>query len=737
MWPSSKTRMGFLLGFITLLSLSAEYEGLHVKGPSGPLQVQLGDSVLLPCFVRTPVPLEELEVEWRRSDSETLVLLFQHGEERGEEPEFRNRAHFFTEEISRGNFSLFLTDVTPADAGTYRCSVHTDTEYGNTTALIQHVERLVVSGAPEAVSARVGDDVTLGCSVDSHVPPEKMEKVVWKRPDQDVIVLLYKGGEVLHDSSHERYRGRAEFFPAEIHKGNFSLRLKEVRTEDEGDFMCEVHTSLLSASTTVLLQDLEMFHISVPAVLLCLLALAVTVGLSFPVGTSLWKEPPVPSRTDKDQEENRDAGLCSREVLFHCLLVFCPNVILFIAFLLFGVTEGFFGEAMTCGVVNVVRFLLLFNLAPYLDHFPQFVQRYLKGNSVAIEYLVVSIVLYSPVFSEISSSNINTYFVGLTFGIYVFYCFYDIFFDNPTKGFWFFTYLDLFSWTLLLSLLIGSKNFDLTMYTTTLAVTCAVDLLYFLQDFSEDKKYIIWTGLLVGGYLLNVALFFYFLVGILENNKDAAGLKAGNVLLYVLTANAGFYHREELAEIPRVRNAVYLFGAAGLPCVSSVSLAAELVTKSVTGGRGTGDLRVVVLLSESLFACCWLLLQVYCYWVTKGGKIKRHLREFCGIPQSGGEEKDVQNPLDIDPVLEEDKPLIEQDFYHGAIVPREVRKLLRYDGDFLLRKEQGRSEYVLSVCWLGECHNVPTDVTTSLYQCAAEIFQVLGIHLTRPIHKDT
>uniref|UniRef100_A0AAY4DH97 Ig-like domain-containing protein n=1 Tax=Denticeps clupeoides TaxID=299321 RepID=A0AAY4DH97_9TELE len=187
-------------------------------------------------------------------------------------------------------------------------------------------------GAPEAVSARVGDDVTLGCSVDSHVPPEKMEKVVWKRPHQDVIVLLYKGGEVLHDSSHERYRGRAEFFPAEIHKGNFSLRLKEVRTEDEGDFMCEVHTSLLSASTTVLLQDLgtlacccvvcgdvveilswyflptEMFHVSVPAVLLCLLALAVTVGLSFPVGTSLWKEPPVPSRTDKDQEENRDAG---------------------------------------------------------------------------------------------------------------------------------------------------------------------------------------------------------------------------------------------------------------------------------------------------------------------------------------------------------------------------------------------------------------------------------------------
>uniref|UniRef100_A0AAY4DE81 Ig-like domain-containing protein n=1 Tax=Denticeps clupeoides TaxID=299321 RepID=A0AAY4DE81_9TELE len=110
---------------------------LQVEGPSGPLQVQLGDSVLLPCSVRTPVPLEELEVEWRRSDSETLVLLFQDGEERGEEPEFRNRAHFFTEEISRGNFSLFLTDVRTEDEGDFMCEVHTSLLSASTTVLLQ------------------------------------------------------------------------------------------------------------------------------------------------------------------------------------------------------------------------------------------------------------------------------------------------------------------------------------------------------------------------------------------------------------------------------------------------------------------------------------------------------------------------------------------------------------------------------------------------------------------------
>ncbi|XP_028811976.1 butyrophilin-like protein 2 [Denticeps clupeoides] len=294
-----------LLVFISLYVVVGS-EGLQVEGPSGPLQVQLGDTVLLPCFVRTPVPLEELEVEWRRSDSETLVLLFQDGEERGEESEFRNRAHFFTEEISRGNFSLFLTDVTPADAGTYRCSVHTEKESGDTTALIS-VVRLVVSGGARAVSAGLGEDVILSCSVDSS---EQIEEVVWKT-DQDIIVLQYKDGEVLPDSSHERYRGRAEFFPAEIHKGNFSLRLKEVRTEDKGDFMCEVHTSLLSASTTVLLEDLGLSLLHVLILLLCIIAALLALSLSSFMCLKMrdWTTMRIIIRLDKAEEGGEDSRL--------------------------------------------------------------------------------------------------------------------------------------------------------------------------------------------------------------------------------------------------------------------------------------------------------------------------------------------------------------------------------------------------------------------------------------------
>ncbi|KAL0161780.1 hypothetical protein M9458_045505, partial [Cirrhinus mrigala] len=68
-------------------------------------------SVVLPCSVDTPLPLEDLEVQWKR-DPETVVHLFQDGESRPEaqHQDYYDRAHFFTEEIQHGNFSLLLNN---------------------------------------------------------------------------------------------------------------------------------------------------------------------------------------------------------------------------------------------------------------------------------------------------------------------------------------------------------------------------------------------------------------------------------------------------------------------------------------------------------------------------------------------------------------------------------------------------------------------------------------------------
>lgn len=67
-------------------------------------------------------------------------------------------------------------------------------------------------------------------------------------------------------------------------------------------------------------------------------------------------------------------------------------------------------------------------------------------------------------------------------------------------------------------------------------------------------------------------------------------------------------------------------------------------------------------------------------------------------------------------VSEVDCPLAQQGWYHGAIPRLEVQELLKTDGDFLVRKSQGKQEYVLSVHWAGSSRHFliqRTDVSQS------------------------
>ncbi|XP_056309058.1 uncharacterized protein LOC130220840 isoform X1 [Danio aesculapii] len=257
-------------------------DGFTVRGPSAPLSAPLGSSVVLPCYVDEALPVEDLEVEWRRADSETLIHLYQDGESQPEvqQQDYHDRAHFFTEEIQHGNFSLRLDNLTAQDEGEYRCRVHSQQDSGETVAQIKDVERLLVSGSEESISAYVGEDVTLNCSVDSHITPEHIE-VSWIKTDGDILVLLYENNETLPDSSHERYKDRVELFTAEIPKGNFSLRLKSVRTEDKGVYMCQVFAGGLSASVTVELGGLGLSALHIIMMILCISASGSALLLCF------------------------------------------------------------------------------------------------------------------------------------------------------------------------------------------------------------------------------------------------------------------------------------------------------------------------------------------------------------------------------------------------------------------------------------------------------------------------
>ncbi|KAI7799252.1 hypothetical protein IRJ41_020627, partial [Triplophysa rosa] len=237
----------------TVVEIKDVGEWFTVKGPSGPLVVPLGGSVLLPCSVESLSSLEDLEVEWKRSDSQTLIHLYQDGDIRPEaqHEDYHDRAHFFTENIKQGNFSLLMKNVTAEDEGQYTCTVHN-----------------------RSISVYVGEDVTLNCSVDSHIPPEHFEEVSWKKTDKDehITVLLYQNNYIFPDASDELYRDRVEFFSDEIHRGNFSLRLKRVRTEDKGLYMCHVFAGRFSDNTTVILQQLGLSGFQIMVLILCISA---------------------------------------------------------------------------------------------------------------------------------------------------------------------------------------------------------------------------------------------------------------------------------------------------------------------------------------------------------------------------------------------------------------------------------------------------------------------------------
>uniref|UniRef100_A0A8C9YA50 Tyrosine-protein kinase n=1 Tax=Sander lucioperca TaxID=283035 RepID=A0A8C9YA50_SANLU len=81
----------------------------------------------------------------------------------------------------------------------------------------------------------------------------------------------------------------------------------------------------------------------------------------------------------------------------------------------------------------------------------------------------------------------------------------------------------------------------------------------------------------------------------------------------------------------------------------------------------------------------------------------------------------------LTPVKEVDRPLGQQDWYHGAIPRPEVQQLLKNDGDFLVRKSQEKEGYVLSVQWERSCKHFLIQNTDNLYRLDGESFHSIPL----------
>ncbi|RXN16539.1 butyrophilin 2 [Labeo rohita] len=493
---------------------------LIVKGPSGPLVAPLGSSVVLPCSVDQLLSVEDLEVEWRRTDSDTLVHLFQD-------------------------------------------------------------ERLRVSGLSRSISASVGEDVTLRCSVDSHITSEDL-KVSWKKTDENIQVLLYQNNKTSPEASDERYRDRVEFFTDEIPKGNFSLRLKSVRTEDKGVYMCEVSAGGLSANTTV---ELERLGFSVLHIIMLILCISAS-GSALLLFCLIYCRSP------------------TKDTVFRLqmFLVFFPNILMFLAFVLWGVSEGSLYETVSCCALYFLRPLMLLWTAPYVNEFPGKIKAWIKNYSYEAEYVFFSAVFYSVLIKSAWDKSLNyTGFEGVIIIILfvivtLFSLFFIIFLLAKFTGKLskrisaIFGVLSRISFDLLPSL-----QFILLFYAFGSAkggffVVAALPMFLTITNYHWDLtcgermgcslavRRSVWFTLMI---LVNAGMLYFYIIA-LENAKGFQGV------------------------VP-----VYLFGSVGVVLLNSVALMTELILKTVNGKGVMGDMRIIVFSSEFIFTLFLMILMVF------------------------------------------------------------------------------------------------------------------------------
>uniref|UniRef100_A0A671TP92 Ig-like domain-containing protein n=1 Tax=Sparus aurata TaxID=8175 RepID=A0A671TP92_SPAAU len=91
-------------------------------GSHQPIVALVGDDVLLPCHLEPPLDVTTLSVEWRRGSALVHVYRSRGDDPVSQDQNFKGRTSLFQDEMTRGNISLKLTDVTEQDAGNYTCS---------------------------------------------------------------------------------------------------------------------------------------------------------------------------------------------------------------------------------------------------------------------------------------------------------------------------------------------------------------------------------------------------------------------------------------------------------------------------------------------------------------------------------------------------------------------------------------------------------------------------------------
>ncbi|XP_055088554.1 uncharacterized protein LOC129456151 isoform X2 [Periophthalmus magnuspinnatus] len=205
------------------------------------LEVYSGTNVVLSCSAPPDTDLEEVILEWTRSDLEKKdVFMFRDGRPylSYQDHQFRGRIELKDPSFKSGDLSIILRNTTQQDSGEYGCHVNNPSPIKKrslyNTPPIKVINLKVLGPEPERIQAHPGQDVVLKMApVYFHVT-----SFMWKRPeDQEHFVFLHGMGHPHHQ--HPQYQNRVELenqnqTPDQII--DLSVILHRVQPRDSGTY---------------------------------------------------------------------------------------------------------------------------------------------------------------------------------------------------------------------------------------------------------------------------------------------------------------------------------------------------------------------------------------------------------------------------------------------------------------------------------------------------------------------
>ncbi|XP_074873154.1 butyrophilin subfamily 1 member A1-like isoform X2 [Carettochelys insculpta] len=102
--------------------------------------------------------------------------------------------------------------------------------------------RFTVIGPDHPVVAFVGVEAVLPCHLSPSMSAETM-KVRWFRSSYSSVVHLYSEGQDQYGEQMLEYRGRTELLKDDITSGRVSLRIRNIRPSDDGQYTCLFQSS--------------------------------------------------------------------------------------------------------------------------------------------------------------------------------------------------------------------------------------------------------------------------------------------------------------------------------------------------------------------------------------------------------------------------------------------------------------------------------------------------------------